>query len=35
LFLRPGEKVIEGKRKDELVKQLLDIKSVALFGTKY
>ena len=35
IFLRPGEKITDGKKKDELVKQLLDLKSVALFGIQY
>lgn len=34
IFLRPGEKITDGKKKDELVKQLLDLKSVVLFGTQ-
>lgn len=35
IFLRPGQEVIDGKEKDELVKKLLDLKSVVLFGTQY
>lgn len=35
IFLRPGEKIVDGKKKHELVKQLLDLKSVAMFGLQY
>lgn len=34
IFLRPGEIVSDGKRKNELVQDLLDLKSVFLFGVE-
>lgn len=34
IFLKPGEKITDGKKKDELVRKLLNLKSVILFGTQ-
>lgn len=35
IFLESGQEVVDGEKKDELVKQLLDLKSVALYGTQW